>query len=104
MGVRPFEKDKPQEVVSGFRLRRSYPIKRKKSTSIREVKEVREMRDDRPPCPLIQLSQDKESRSGATPTTLNLGSLSALGGPAKKGVGVLQVRLRRKAKSPGIFI
>ena len=41
----------------------------KKTPSIREVEEVREVRDDRPPCFLVQLSQDKESGSGATPTT-----------------------------------
>ena len=34
-------------------LRRSYPIKAKKSLSIQEVKEVREVRDDRAPCPLV---------------------------------------------------
>ena len=65
-------RDEGQEVVSGFRLRRNYPIKTKKTPSIREVKEVREVRDDKPACFLIQLSQDKESGSGATPTTRGL--------------------------------
>ena len=37
------------------RLRRNYPIKAKKSLSIREVKEVREVCDDMPPCFLIIL-------------------------------------------------
>ncbi len=51
-------KEKPRQVVSGFRLRRTcgrgdpdYPIK--KTLPIREVKEVREVRDDRPACFLI---------------------------------------------------
>ncbi len=37
------------------RLRRSYPIKAKKTLPIREIREVREVRDDRPACSLIQL-------------------------------------------------
>ena len=55
-------KEKPRQVVSWFRLRsalggrRNYPIKAKKSPSIREVKEVREVRDDRPACFVILLS------------------------------------------------
>ncbi len=54
-------KEKPRQVVTGFRLRRAYPVKSKKSPSIQEVREVREVRDDRPACHLIQLSQDKVS-------------------------------------------
>ena len=62
-------KEKPRQVVSGsgVRLGRNYPKIAKKTPSIREVKEVR---DDKAACPLIQLSQDKVSGSGATPTTL----------------------------------
>ena len=65
----------PAKKVSGVRLRRNYPIKAKKSSSIREVREVR---DDKATCYLIQLSQDKKSGSGATPTTRMV----------QKGVGV----------------
>ena len=49
-------KEKPRQVVSGVRLRRSYPIKAKKSPPIQEVKEVGEVRDDRPACFVILLS------------------------------------------------
>ena len=46
-------KGKPRQVESGFRLRRNYPKKAKKTLPIREVKEVREVRDDRPACFLV---------------------------------------------------
>ncbi len=73
-------------------LRWNYPIKPKKTLSIREVKEVREVRDDRPAYPLIQLSQDKVW-TGVNPLRIH-GSLSR---PTDRES---QVRLRRSRPCP----
>ncbi len=76
-------------------LRWNYPIKPKKTLSIREVqevREVREVRDDRPACSLIQLSQDKVW-TGVNPLRIH-GSLSR---PTDRES---QVRLRRSRPCP----
>ena len=67
---RPFmrtDRENPLEV----RLRRNYPIKSKKTPSIREVREVKEVRDDRPACFVILFSWELK----VGPPDVNAGGL-----------------------------